>query len=169
MRKYFPQGVLWCKKPEREHGARQPLPLTAAVFFCLCGCGAQSGSGGKNRRSVERGCSSVHPPLSSPPPKGGEWVVPATLPCLQQAMPRNRAAMQKTAGAPSEAVPLSTPPPKRRRIVGASNPALPPIGYAALCAMQKNRKCRRTNDLPLSLSCIHIPKNSSTIFVMLRT
>ena len=42
LRKYFPQGVLWCKKPEREHGARQPLPLTAAVFFCLRGYAAQS-------------------------------------------------------------------------------------------------------------------------------
>ena len=87
MRKYFPQGVLWCKKPEREHGARQPLPLTAAVFFCLRGYAAQA----KNSRSAERGCSSV------------------------------------------------LPPPNRRRMVGASNPALPPAGYAAPYAAETSR------------------------------
>ena len=63
MRKYFPQGVLWCKKPEREHGARQPLPLTAAVFFaCAAMPRNRAKRDAKNSRSAERGCSSVLPP-----------------------------------------------------------------------------------------------------------
>ena len=92
MRKYFPQGVLWCKKPEREHGARQPLPLTAAVFFaCAAMPRNRAKRDAKNSRSAERGCSSV------------------------------------------------LPPPNRRRMVGASNPALPPAGYAAPYAAETSR------------------------------
>ena len=67
MRKYFPQGVLWCKKPEREHGARQPLPLTAAVFFaCAAMPRNRAKRDAKNSRSAERGCSSVLPPPHTP-------------------------------------------------------------------------------------------------------
>ena len=63
MRKYFPQGVLWCKKPEREHGARQSLPLTAAVFFaCAAMPRNRAKRDAKNSRSAERGCSFVLPP-----------------------------------------------------------------------------------------------------------
>lgn len=63
LRKYFPQGVLWCKKPEREHGARQPLPLTAAVFFaCAAMPRNRAKRDAKNSRSAERGCSSVLTP-----------------------------------------------------------------------------------------------------------
>ena len=56
--------------------------------------------------------------------------------------------MQKTAGAPSEDVPLSSPPPNRRRMVGARNPALPPAGYAAQsrkarCKKQPERRALR--------------------------
>jgi len=55
--------------------------------------------------------------------------------------------MQKTAGAPSEAVPLSSPPPNRRRMVGARNPAPPLAGYAAQsrkarCKKQPERRAR---------------------------
>ena len=55
--------------------------------------------------------------------------------------------MQKTAGAPSEAVPLSSPPPNRRRMVGVSNPAPPLAGYAAQsrkarCKKQPERRAR---------------------------
>ena len=100
MRKYFPQGVLWCKKPEREHGARQPLPLTAAVFFaCAAMPRNRAKRDAKNSRSAERGCSSV------------------------------------------------LPPPNRRRIVGARNPAPPLAGYAAQsrkarCKKQPERRVR---------------------------
>ena len=60
---YFPQGVLWCKKPEREHGARQPLPLTAAVFFaCAAMPRNRAKRDAKNSRSAERGCSSALTP-----------------------------------------------------------------------------------------------------------
>ena len=96
MRKYFPQGVLWCKKPEREHGARQPLPLTAAVFFaCAAMPRNRAKRDAKNSRSAERGCSSV------------------------------------------------LPPPNRRRMVGARNPAPPLAGYAA-----QSRKARCKNSSP---------------------
>ena len=100
MRKYFPQGVLWCKKPEREHGARQPLPLTAAVFFaCAAMPRNRAKRDAKNSRSAERGCSSV------------------------------------------------LPPPNRRRMVGARNPAPPLAGYAAQsrkarCKKQPERRAR---------------------------
>ena len=92
LRKYFPQGVLWCKKPEREHGARQPLPLTAAVFFaCAAMPRNRAKRDAKNSRSAERGCSSV------------------------------------------------LPPPNRRRMVGARNPAPPLAGYAAPYAAETSR------------------------------
>jgi len=84
LRKYFPQGVLWCKKPEREHGARQPLPLTAAVFFCLrrlCRAIAQSAM------QKTAGAPSEAVPLSTRRRTGGEWLEPVTLPYPQQAMP----------------------------------------------------------------------------------
>ena len=126
MRKYFPQGVLWCKKPEREHGARQPLPLTAAVFLParLCRAIAQSAM------QKTAGAPSEAVPLSSRRRTGGEWLEPATLPYPQQAMPSNRAkrdaknSRSAERGCSSVLTPLN-----RRRTVGASNPALPPAGY----------------------------------------
>ena len=128
MRKYFPQGVLWCKKPEREHGARQPLPLTAAVFLParLCRAIAQSAM------QKTAGAPSEAVPLSSRRRTGGEWLEPATLPHPQQAMPRNRAKRDaKNSRSAERGCSSVLPPPNRRRMVGARNPALPPAGYAA--------------------------------------
>ena len=48
--------------------------------------------------------------------------------------------MQKTAGAPSEAVPLVLPPPSRRRMVRARNPAPPRAGYAA---QSRKARCKK--------------------------
>ena len=191
MRKYFPQGVLWCKKPEREHGARQPLPLTAAVFFA---CAAMP----RNRAAMQKtaGAPSEAVPLFSRRRTGGEWLEPATLPTTSrlcraiaqsamQKQPERRArlflcppaaeqaangwspqpcpttsrlcraiaqsTMQKTAGAPSEDVPLYSPPPNRRRMVGARNPAPPLAGYAAQCKKDEASlmyKSSRTNSSP---------------------
>ena len=62
-----------------------------------------------------------------------------------------QSAMQKTAGAPSEDVPLSSPPPNRRRMVGARNPAPPLAGYAAQCKKDEASlmyKSSRTNSSP---------------------
>ena len=82
MRKYFPQGVLWCKKPEREHGARQPLPLTAAVFFaCAAMPRNRAKRDAKNSRSAERGCSSV-----LTPPNRRRMAMPPHTPLKHPAM-----------------------------------------------------------------------------------
>ena len=145
MRKYFPQGVLWCKKPEREHGARQPLPLTAAVFFaCAAMPRNRAKRDAKNSRSAERGCSFVLPAAEQAANGWSPQPCPTTS-RLCRAIAQS--AMQKTAGAPSEAVPLYSPPPNRRRMVGARNPAPPLAGYAAQsrkarCKKQPERRAR---------------------------
>jgi len=128
LRKYFPQGVLWCKKPEREHGARQPLPLTAAVFFA---CAAMPRNRAK-RDAKTAGALSEAVPLSSRRRTGGEWLGPATLPYPQQAMSRNRAKRDaKNSRSGERGCSSVLTPPNRRRMVGARNPAPPLAGYAA--------------------------------------
>ena len=128
MRKYFPQGVLWCKKPEREHGARQPLPLTAAVFFA---CAAMPRNRAK-RDAKTAGALSEAVPLPSRRRTGGEWLGPATQPHHEQAMPCNRAKRDaKNSRSAERGCSSALTPPNRRRMVGARNPALPPAGYAA--------------------------------------
>ena len=116
MRKYFPQGVLWCKKPEREHGARQPLPLTAAVFFA---CAAMPRNRAKRDAKIA-GAPSEAVPLSSRRRTGGEWLEPATLPHHEQAIPRNRAAMHKQLSSPKRSPPPHTP---------LKHPAMPSFVY----------------------------------------
>ena len=144
MRKYFPQGVLWCKKPEREHGARQPLPLTAAVFFCLRGYAAQSRKARcKNSRSAERGCSSV---LTPPNRRRMVGARNPALPLAGYAAQSRKARCKNSRSAERGCSSVLTPP-NRRRMVGARNPALPLAGYAAQsrearCKKQPERRAR---------------------------
>ena len=112
MRKYFPQGVLWCKKPEREHGARQPLPLTAAVFFACAGYAAQSRKARCKKQPERRARLFLCPPAAEQAANGWSPQPCPTTSRLCRAIAQS--AMQKTAGAPSEAVPLSS----RRRTGG---------------------------------------------------
>ena len=87
-----------------------------------------------------------------------------------------RSAMQKTAGAPSEAVPLSS----RRRTGGERlEPVTLPYPQQAMprnrAAMHKQLSSPKRSPPPhtplkhpaMSLLCIHIPQNSCTIFVIL--
>ena len=127
MRKYFPQGVLWCKKPEREHGARQPLPLTAAVFFaCAAMPRNRAKRDAKNSRSGERGCSSVLPPPNRRRMVGARNPAP---PLAGYAAQSRKARCKNSRSAERGCSSVLTPP-NRRRMVGARNPALPLAGYA---------------------------------------
>ena len=101
MRKYFPQGVLWCKKPEREHGARQPLPLTAAVFFCLRGYAAQSRRARCKKQPERRARLFLCPPAAEQAANGWSPQPCPTTSRLCRVIAQS--AMQKTAGAPSAA------------------------------------------------------------------
>ena len=79
-------------------------------------------------------------PLSSRRRTGGERLEPVTLPYPQQAMPRNRAKRDaKNSRSAERGCSSVLPPPNRRRMVGASNPALPPAGYAAPYAAETSR------------------------------
>ena len=86
------------------------------------------------------GAPSEAVPLSSRRRTGGEWLEPATLPYPQQAMSRNRAKRDaKNSRSAERGCSSVLPPPNRRRMVGASNPALPPAGYAAPYAAETSR------------------------------
>ena len=128
MRKYFPQGVLWCKKPEREHGARQPLPLTAAVFFaCAAMPRNRAKRDAKNSRSAERGCSFVLPPPNRRRMVGARDPAPPLAGYAAQ----SRKARCKNSRSAERGCSSVLPPPNRRRMVGARDPAPLPTGYAA--------------------------------------
>ena len=128
MRKYFPQGVLWCKKPEREHGARQPLPLTAAVFFaCAAMPRNRAKRDAKNSRSAERGCFSVLPPPNRRRMVGARNPAPPLAGYAAQ----SRKARCKNSRSAERGCSSVLPPPNRRRMVGARDPAPLPTGYAA--------------------------------------
>ena len=74
------------------------------LFFCLRGYAAQSREARcKNSRSAERGCSSVHPPPNRRRMGGGSNPAPPPT-GYRRAIARS--AVQKTAGAQSEDVPL---------------------------------------------------------------
>ena len=174
MRKYFPQGVLWCKKPEREHGARQPLPLTAAVFFCLRGYAAQSRKARCKKQPERRARLFLCLPAAEQAANG--WNPQPCLTTSRLCRAIAQSAMQKTAGAPSEAVPLSS----RRRTGGEwLEPATLPYPQQAMprnrAAMHKQLSSPKRSPPPhtplkhpaMSLLCIHIPQNSCTIFVIL--
>ena len=87
-------------------------------------------------------------PLPSRRRTGGEWLEPATLPHHEQAMPRNRAKRDaKNSRSAERGCSSVLPPPNRRRIVGARNPAPPRAGYAAQsrkarCKKQPERRVR---------------------------
>ena len=72
----------------------------------------------------------------------------ATLPHPQQAMPRNRAKRDaKNSRSVERGCSSVFPPPNRRRMIGARNPALPLAGYAAQsrkarCKKQPERRAR---------------------------
>ena len=79
-------------------------------------------------------------PLPSRRRTGGEWLGPATLPHHQQAMPRNRAKRDaKNSRSAERGCSSVLPPPNRRRMVGARNPAPPLAGYAAPYAAETSR------------------------------
>ena len=146
MRKYFPQGVLWCKKPEREHGARQPLPLTAAVFFCLRGYAAQSRKARCKKQPERRARLFLCPSAAEQAANGWGPQPSPTTSRLCRAIAQS--AMQKTAGALSEAVPL----PSRRRTGGEwLEPATLPHHEQA---MPRNRaKCDAKNSRSAERGC----------------
>ena len=86
------------------------------------------------------GAPSEAVPLSFRRRTGGEWLEPATLPHHEQAMPRNRAKRDaKNSRSAERGCSSVLTPPNRRRTVGASNPALPPAGYAAPYAAETSR------------------------------
>ena len=88
-------------------------------------------------------------PLSSRRRTGGEWLEPATLPHHEQAMPRNRAKRDaKNSRSAERGCSSVLPPPNRRRMVGASNPAPPLAGYAA-----QSRKARCKNSRSAERGC----------------
>ena len=129
MRKYFPQGVLWCKKPEREHGARQPLPLTAAVFFCLRGYAAQSRKARCKKQPERRARLFLCPHAAEQAANGWRPQPCPTTSRLCRAIAQS--AMQKNSRSAERGCSSALTPPNRRRMVGARNPALPLAGYAA--------------------------------------
>ena len=86
------------------------------------------------------GAPSEAVPLSFRRRTGGERLEPVTLPHHEQAMPRNRAKRDaKNSRSAERGCSSVLPPPNRRRMVGASNPALPPAGYAAPYAAETSR------------------------------
>ena len=109
------------------------------LFFCLRGYAAQSREARcKNSRSAERGCSSVHPPPNrrrmggdsnpAPPPTGYRRAIA-------------RSAVQKTAGAQSEDVPLVT----RRRTGGEwVEVATLPHHQQAIAAQSREAWCKNS-------------------------
>ena len=128
----------------------------------------------KNSRSAERGCSSVLPAAEQAANGWSPQPCPTTSRLCRVIA---QSAMQKTAGALSEAVPLSS----RRRTGGEwLEPATLPT-TSRLCrviaqsAMQKKLSSPKRSPPPhtplkhpaMSLLCIHIPQNSCTIFVIL--
>ena len=145
MRKYFPQGVLWCKKPEREHGARQPLPLTAAVFFCLRGYAAQSRKARCKKQPERRARLFLCPHAAEQAANGWRPQPCPTTSRLCRAIAQS--AMQKNSRSAERGCSSALTPPNRRRMVGARNPALPLAGYAAQsrearCKKQPERRAR---------------------------
>ena len=101
----------------------------------------------------------------------------------EQAMPRNRAKRDaKNSRSAERGCSSVLPPPNRRRMVGARNPAPPLAGYVA---QSRKARCKNSRSaergcfsvLPpphtplkhpaMFLLCIHIPQNSCTIFVIL--
>ena len=114
----------------RMVGARNPAPPRA-------GYAAQSR---KVRCKKTAGALSEAVPLPSRRRTGGEWLGPATLPHHQQAMPRNRAKRDaKNSRSAERGCSSVLPPPNRRRMVGARNPAPPLAGYAAPYAAETSR------------------------------
>ena len=78
------------------------------------------------------GAPSEAVPLSFRRRTGGERLEPVTLPHHEQAMPRNRAKRDaKNSRSAERGCSSVLPPPNRRRMVGARNPAPPLAGYAA--------------------------------------
>ena len=94
------------------------------------------------------GAPSEAVPLSFRRRAGGEWLGPATQPHHEQAMPRNRAKRDaKNSRSAERGCSSVLPPPSRRRMVGARNPAPPRAGYAAQsrkarCKKQPERRAR---------------------------
>ena len=116
----------------------QPSPTTSR----LCRAIAQSAM------QKTAGAPSEAVPLSSRRRAGGEWLGPATQPHHEQAMPRNRAKRDaKNSRSAERGCSSVLPPPSRRRMVGARNPAPPRAGYAAQsrkarCKKQPERRAR---------------------------
>jgi len=152
LRKYFPQGVLWCKKPEREHGARQPLPLTAAVFFCLRGYAAQSRKARCKKQPERRARLFLCPSAAEQAANGWGPQPSPTTSRLCRAIAQS--AMQKTAGALSEAVPL----PSRRRTGGEwLEPATLPHPQQAMPRNRAKRDAKNSRSAERGWSSVLTP------------
>ena len=92
----------------------------------------------KNSRSAERGCSSVHPPPNRRRMGGGSNLAPAPT-GYRRAIARS--AVQKTAGAQSEDVPLVT----RRRTGGEwVEVATLPHHQQAIAAQSREARCKNS-------------------------
>ena len=78
------------------------------------------------------GAQSEDVPLFTRRRTGGEWIEVATLPHHQQAIAaQSREARCKSSRSAERGCSSAHPPPNRRRMVGARNPAPPRAGYAA--------------------------------------
>ena len=109
--------------------------------------------GAKNSRSAERGCSSVHPPPNRRRMGGGSNLAPPPT-GYRRAIARS--AVQKTAGAQSEDVPLFT----RRRTGGEWVEVVTlPHHQQAIAAQSREARCKNSRSAERGCSSVHPPPN----------
>ena len=131
------------------------FPLLGKSYFFACAAiAAQSRKARcKNSRSAERGCSSVHPPPNRRRMGGGSNPAPPPT-GYRRAIARS--AVQKTAGAQSEDVPLFT----RRRTGGEwVEVATLPHHQQAIAAQSREARCKNSRSAERGCSSVHPPPN----------
>ena len=131
------------------------FPLLGKSYFFACAAiAAQSREARcKNSRSAERGCSSVYPPPNRRRMGGGDNLAPPPT-GYRRAIARS--AVQKTAGAQSEDVPLFT----RRRTGGEwVEVATLPHHQQAIAAQSREARCKNSRSAERGCSSVHPPPN----------
>ena len=131
------------------------FPLLGKSYFFACAAiVAQSREARcKNSRSAERGCSSVYPPPNRRRMGGGDNLAPPPT-GYRRAIARS--AVQKTAGAQSEDVPLFT----RRRTGGEwVEVATLPHHQQAIAAQSREARCKNSRSAERGCSSVHPPPN----------
>ncbi len=131
------------------------FPLLGKSYFFACAAiVAQSREARcKNSRSAERGCSSVYPPPNRRRMGGGDNLAPPPT-GYRRAIARS--AVQKTAGAQSEDVPLFT----RRRTGGEwVEVATLPHHQQAIAAQSRKARCKNSRSAERGCSSVHPPPN----------